>query len=92
MTNAEDKAIDEALEVITEGKQEQIDTKTVLYDKKNSQYSIKIPKSLALKARLNEKSEFKIIVNPKDETIKNIKTNIVIFKEYAENGEGEKST
>ena len=49
-----------------------------------------IPKSLALKAGLNEKSEFKIIINPKEETIKNVKSNIIIFKKEGENGEGQK--
>lgn len=90
MTDKTEKAIDEALEVITDGQIEIVETKKILYDENNSQYSIKIPKSLALKAGLNEDSEFKIIINPKEETIKNIKSKIIIFKKEGENGEGKK--
>lgn len=87
-----EKAFAEAREIIEGGRTEIVETKTVLYDKKNSQYSIKIPKSLALKAGLTEKSEIKIIINPKEETIKNIKSNIVIFKKEEKNGETKEGT
>ena len=92
MANEKEKAFAEAREVIEEGQSELVETKAVLYDKKNSQYSIKIPKSLALKAGLTEKSEIKIIINPKQETIRNIKSNIVIFKKEEQNGETKEGT
>jgi hypothetical protein len=90
MENKEQKAIDEALEVISDGKTEISDIKKVLFDKRNTQYSIKIPKSLALKAGLDENSEFNIIINPKEETIKNISSSIIIFKRGDKDGKGQK--
>ena len=92
MTNEKEKAFEEAREVIEEGQIEITETKTILYDRKNSQYSIKIPKSLALKAGLNETTKFKIIINPKEETIKSIKSNIFIFKKEGKNGETKEGT
>jgi len=86
-TNNTEKAINEAIEVISEGVQELSETKKILFDKKTYQFSIKIPKSLALKARLEENSEFVILVNPKEETIKNIRSKIVIFKKEEKDGE-----
>jgi hypothetical protein len=90
MENKEQKAIDEALEVISDGRTEISEVKKVLFDKRNTQYSIKIPKSLALKAGLDENSEFNIIINPKEETIKNISSSIIIFKRGDKDGEGKK--
>jgi len=92
MTNETNKAIEEAIEVIADGKEELIETKKVIFDKKTGQCSIKIPKSLALKAGLTNDSEINIIVNPKNDTIKNIKSNIVIIKKSDKNGDGEKSS
>lgn len=89
MATKEQQAIEEALEVIGDGQNELRETKKVLYDKKNSQSSIKIPKSLALKSGIDENTEFEIIVNPTEETIKNIKSKIVIIKR-GDNGEGKK--
>src|SRR3989344_2659626 len=86
-----DRAVEEALAVITDGKMEIVESKTIFYDKKNSQYSIKIPKSLALKAGLTDKSEFNIIINLKQETINKISSSIIIFKKEEKNGEKEKA-
>ena len=87
MTNKNEQAIEEAFEAISDGTSELSEIKKVLYDSKNAQSSIKIPKSLALKAGINESTEFVIIVNPKEETIKNIKSKIVIFKRDVKDGE-----
>jgi len=86
------KAIGEAIEAISDGQEELSEIKKVVYDKKNSQSSIKIPKSLALKSGIDEDSEFIILVNPKEETIKNIKSKIIIFKKEVEDGERKKSS
>lgn len=82
----------EAIEVITDGKEELIETKKIIYDKATTQFSIKIPKSLALKADLKEDSELIILVNPKEGTIKNIRSRIVIYKKEENNGERTEST
>jgi hypothetical protein len=90
-TSIMEKALDEAREVISDGPIEIITTKKVVYDKKNFQTSIKIPKSLSLKAGIDENTEFVILVNPKEETIKNIKSKIVIYKKEEKNGEKTKA-
>lgn len=72
-TKYEDKTamdiLNEASEVISDGKDEISEEKGILFDKKTNQYSIKIPKSLALKAKMNPISKIKIIVNPNQTTL-----------------------
>lgn len=84
------KAFEEAIEAISDGFEEICETKKVVYDKKTFQYSIKIPKALALKANIYENSEFEILINPKEDTIRNIKSKIVIVKKEVKSGETEK--
>jgi len=86
------QAHEEAIEVLTDGQEELSETKKVLYDKKNAQSSIKIPKSLAMKAGIDEDSEFIILVNPKKETLANIQSKIVIYKKGEKNGETKTGT
>ena len=88
--NINEKAIEETMEVLSEGQEEIREIKKINYDKTISQFSIKLPKSLALKAGFNKDSEIEIIINPKEETIKNIKSKIIIFKRGEKNGEGKK--
>lgn len=61
--------LNEAFEVISDGKDEISEEKSILFDKKTNQYSVKIPKSLALKAKMNPNSKVKIIVNPTQSTL-----------------------
>ena len=84
-----EQAAEEAFEVLSDGKEEIHEVKKINYDKTILQFSIKLPKALALKAGFDENSDIEIIVNPKEDTIKNIKSSIVIFKR-GENGEGKK--
>ena len=70
----------EAKELLTEGVHEFKEIKKLLYDKNTGQFSLKIPKSLALKANLDENSEFVMVFNPKKETIENLKTMFVLYK------------
>ncbi len=57
------------------------ESKKVFFDKKANQFSIKIPKSLALKAGLNDSSMFDLILKTKnDETVDKIrKSKLAIF-------------
>ncbi len=89
MADREERAIEEAREVLADGKAEIIEIRKVVFDKKTGQFSIKIPKNLALKANLDEKSEFKIVVHPKEDTLKSV--DFAIIKAGEEDGEGESS-
>lgn len=75
--------LQEVKELISDGQEELIEDKKIVFDKKTKQSSIKIPKSFALKSRLNENSEFKIIFRPnKEETFEKIKNSkLVIYLE-----------
>ncbi|MCW8966227.1 MAG: hypothetical protein OQK82_06035 [Candidatus Pacearchaeota archaeon] len=54
--------------------------KKVGYDKSSGQYSIKIPKSLALRAGLTDKSRAKIVFRPnKNDFEKGVESELVIF-------------
>ena len=89
----DNKIFEEALSVISDGQEELPEEKKVIYDKATGQVSIKIPKTLALKKRLNENSVFEIVMNPKDETIKRAKeSGFILFIKEVKSGKGEKST
>jgi hypothetical protein len=67
-----------------EGNAELIEEKKVVYDKNKQQYSIKIPKSLALKAGVKPDSMLAIVFNPKiEKTLDEIKKSklVIYFKE-----------
>lgn len=70
----------EAKELLTDGVRESKETKKLVYDKTTGQFSLKIPKSLALKANLDENSEFVMVFNPMKETMENLKTMLVLYK------------
>ena len=73
---------DEARELISEGQDEISEEKKVVYDKTTKQSSIKIPKGISLKAGINENSIFKIVFNPKEDTIKKLnKSKFLIYLE-----------
>lgn len=78
----EKKEIQEIKEMLKKEFIEQTDTKKVIADKKNNQFSIKIPKDLATKSLLNEKSNFKFVFHPSTETLEQIKkSNLIIYLE-----------
>jgi len=87
------KIFEEALSVISDGQEEISEEKKVAYDKTTGQVSIKIPKNLALKKRINENSIFQIVLNPKNETIEQAgKSKFILFIKEVKNGKGEKNT
>ena len=57
------------------------ESKKIFFDKRANQFSIKIPKSLALKARIDESTIFNLVLNKKDEETLNEMRNsdLVIF-------------
>lgn len=66
--------------LLSDGVLEQAMTKKVLADKNNYQFSLKIPKNLATKSLLDNKSEFRFVFNPSEETLKKIrKAKLVIY-------------
>jgi len=86
MTDQE-KIFEEALDVISDGQEEISEEKKIVFDKTAGQVSIKIPKSLALKKRFNEKTIFEIVYNPKDETIERArKSGFILFPKESDNG------
>lgn len=91
--NNDEKALDEAFDVISDGQEEISEEKKVIFDKRTGQISIKIPKSLALKKGFNENTIFEIAFNPKSETIEKAKqSGFVLFPKEGDNGkEGTKT-
>lgn len=87
------KIFEEALSVISDGQEEISEDKKVVYDKATGQVSVKIPKTLALKKKLNDNSVFKIVLNPKRETMEQAeKSGFILFVKEVKNGKGEKTS
>ena len=85
--NNNEKALDEAFDVISDGQDEIFEEKKIIFDKKTNQISIKIPRSLALKRRFNEKTIFEIVHNPKQETIERAgKSGFILFPKESDDG------
>jgi len=82
-----DKIFEEVKELISEGKEEIREKKKVLLDKTTGQVSIKIPKSLSLKAGITEDSDVEIVLNPSKDTLE--KLNKRRFLIYLKDGEKE---
>jgi len=79
---------DEVAELISDGQDVIVEEKKVLFDKTTGQASIKIPKSLSLKAGIKEDSVFEIIFNPKKETMEKLEgTNLLIKLREEKDGE-----
>lgn len=79
---------DEVKELISEGQEEIFIEKKIVYDKLTNQASIKIPKSFALKAGLNENTEFNLVFNPTEKTFEKInKSKFVIYLKGEKDGE-----
>ena len=64
------------------------ESKAIFFDKKANQFSIKIPKSIALRAGLDENSVFDFVLkNKKNETLDEIKeSKLAIFLKEDKNG------
>ena len=88
------KVFEEVDEVISGGPSELKEEKKVVHDKKSNQFSIKIPKNLALKSKLKENTIFSIVFNPKEEdTINQInQSKLVIYLKEGDESEGEKNS
>ena len=80
----------EVRKIIEGGTEEIKEEKKAFMDKTTNQVSIKIPKSLALKSKINEKSLFEIVFNPKDEKTKEElnKSGLVIYLKEVKNETG----
>ena len=88
----EENLLSEIREVISDGQNEISEEKKIAYDKTTQQYSIKIPKSLALKANLKENSILNIIVNPKESKEKINNAKFIIYLKEVDDGKGKKTT
>lgn len=71
----------EVREVLEEGQEEIIIAKNPLYDTNTKQFSLKIPKSLALKSAIDKNVEFVFVFNQKKEETKQKinKSKLVIY-------------
>lgn len=88
-----DKIFEEALGVISDGQEELIHEKKVVYDKKTGQVSIKIPKDFALKKGVDQNTIFEIVLNPTEETLEKIKdVRFAIYPKEVKDDKGEKRT
>jgi len=87
----EERIFEETLDVISDGQEQLVETKKVAFDKTTKQVSIKIPKNLALKKGINENTEFEIVVNPKEEILKQAqKSGFILFIKEEKDDKGEK--
>jgi len=87
----EEKLIKEAREAILSGLTEVAEEKKVIYDGKTQQFSVKIPKAFALRAKINENSKFGIVLNPVESRDKIEVSELVIYLIKGKDGEGEKT-
>lgn len=75
----------EAKEALAGGKTQLAIVKNIIRDKKTKQFSIKLPKEIALAAKLTSKSKLKIIVNPTKEEIEEVSgAHLIIYEEEKE--------
>lgn len=72
---------EEVREVLEDGQEEITISKNPIFDKSTQQFSLKIPKSIALKSGIKKEGEFVFVFNPKkDETKEKInKSKLVIY-------------
>lgn len=72
---------EEVREVLEEGQEEIVITKNLVYDKTTKQFSLKIPKALALKSGISKETEFDFVFNlKKEETKEKInKSKLIIY-------------
>lgn len=88
----EDDIFTEARELISEGQDEISYDKKIVLDKTTKQASIKIPKSISLKAGIDENSVFRIVFNPKEDTFKKLaKSKFLIYLKGVEDGDEEET-
>lgn len=90
--NIEENLINEVKEVLSSKQNEIREEKKVIYDKTTQQFSIKIPKSIAMKAGIREDSLFDIILEPNESIEKIEKSRFVIYLKEDKDGKGEKAT
>ncbi|MFH1840282.1 MAG: hypothetical protein ABH849_03975 [Nanoarchaeota archaeon] len=83
-----EKIFEEVRNIIGEGKQEFRETKNVIVDKR--QFSLRLPKRFALKARLEKQDEFVFVMHPKEETLEMLKEKKPKIIIYLEEKDGEK--
>ena len=90
--NEKEKMFNEVNEVISDGQEEISETRKIVYDERTGQFSMKIPKSLALKAHLKKDSELVVVFNPREETRQKLnKSKLILYLKEADDG-GEKDT
>ena len=83
--NQKEKLKKEVREVLAGGKTSLVTVKSIIQDKQTKQFSIKLPKEIALAAKLNSKSKLKIIVNPTKEEIEEVSgAHLIIYEEEKE--------
>ena len=77
----------EVREVLEEGQEEIIITKNSVYDTTTKQFSLKIPKSFALKSSIDKNAEFVFVFNQKKEETKQEinKSKLVIYLKDGKN-------
>lgn len=77
----------EVREVLEEGQEEIVVIKHSVYDNTTKQFSLKIPKSLALKSAIDKNAEFVFVFNQKKEETKQKinKSKLVIYLKDGKN-------
>lgn len=86
---AQVKIYREALGIISDGRDEILEYKKPIFDKRNNQISIKIPRIFALKNNLSKDTVFEIIHNPKEDAIERAKESGFIL--FPKKNDGEKT-
>ncbi len=78
--NKEERLKKEVKELLSGDKLPIIIDKKIVYDKGAKQFTIKLPKEVINAAGLNEKTIFRIVVNPNEEEFETVnKSHIIIY-------------
>jgi hypothetical protein len=76
----EETLLNEAREILVEGKKSLAVEKEIIYDKNVNQFSIKIPKEIVLASNIEQGEKIMIIARPSEEDIKKIQlSNFIIY-------------
>jgi hypothetical protein len=76
----ESEIFKEAREFLSGEREEIPIEKSAFYDKRTKQISLKIPKEICIAEKINPKSKFVMVINPKENTWEKVKKlNFVIY-------------
>ncbi len=77
--NKEENILKEAKDILSEGKKSLVVEKDIIYDNNSNQFSIKIPREIALASDLRKGDKVRIISRPTEEDLKEVRLSGIII-------------